>query len=257
MVIIISGCDRTGKTTFCNQLKTRLTDYEYIHFTAPKTKQEAYDRYLNFINQLNPEKLYILDRFYESEKVYAPIYRNYTIEYNHEFDQLLRNKTQVLFIYVRADLNIIKQRINDVGDDLINIKDIEQICYNYEQYMQNIQLPFITLNNNSFKDLQKNVDTSISIIKNYNLQGEYFGNIQAKKAIVYFNNVHNVHNYYFSTADDVQYEINIKKDTENPNNDYITYYDKKVKVLNFTEYFYTNNIDNIHILNIPDYLFVH
>ena len=52
--------------------------------------------------------------------------------------------------------------------------------------MQNIQLPFITLNNNSFKDLQKNVDTSISIIKNYNLQGEYFGNIQAKKAIVYF-----------------------------------------------------------------------
>jgi len=257
MVIIISGCDRTGKTTFCNQLKSKLINYEYIHFTAPKTEQEAYNKYLNFINQLNPNKLYIIDRFYESEKVYGPIYRNYNIQYNYDFDKLLRNKVKVLFIYVRADLDIIKQRINDVGDELVSIKDVEQICYNFEQYMQNIQLPFIILNNNSFTDLQKNINTCISIINNYNLQGEYFGNIQAKKAIVYLNSIHNMHNYYFLNQQDIQYKLKIKNDEINLDNDYIVYYDKTVELVDYTKYFYTNNIDNINILNIPDYLFVH
>ena len=51
--------------------------------------------------------------------------------------------------------------------------------------------------------------------------------------------------------------MKIKKDITDPDNDYIIYYDKKVNILDYTKYFYTNNIDNIHVLNISDYLFAH
>ena len=256
MIIIISGCDRVGKTTFCNQLRKQLPNYKYIHFTAPKTEQEGYNKYLNFINQLDNTESYIIDRFYESEAVYAPIYRNYTITYRHQFDKLLRDKYKILFLYMKSDLDIIKQRINDIGDDFINVDDVEKIYYNYENYMQSIQLPYLILNNNSFSDLKNNINLCLETVNNYNFTSEYFGNLQANKAVIFLNNIKdNIHDYivFNGPKEELKIKKNINKDIEE---DYIIYKEKINKLVNYTEYFYTNDDNNVNLLNINERLYV-
>ena len=256
MIIIISGCDRTGKTTFCNQLKSKLNNYEYIHFSVPATEEQAYNEYLNFINTADSNKLYIIDRFYESEAVYAPIYRNYHIAYHQKFDDLLRKNHKILFIYIQADLNIIKQRINDIGDDFININDIEKICFNYNIYMQSIKLPYIIINNNTLTDLYSNINVCLNIINNYNFIDDYFGNLHAKNAIIFKNKIRNdVHNYICAIGPNKQ--LKIKEDLNSKDNDYIVYYESNSKLVNYTDYFYTNNDINANLLNINERLYVY
>lgn len=171
MFIIFTGCDRSGKTTLARayynyQLK-RNSNIEYIHFIAPKTQSEAKEKYFNFINTANLNKLYILDRFYESEYVYAPIYRNYHIDYLEEIEQLLSQKQKALFIYVRTPLQVIQNRLEHIGDDYINIKDINIICSNYEQFFDMTSIPFITINgdyplNNQLQILER-IDSDINL----------------------------------------------------------------------------------------------
>lgn len=270
MLLIISGCDRTGKTTLCNSLKNYLNEnftkmlisnfcneIEYKHFSAPKTKEEGYNTFTNFLNSIKDNVFYIIDRFYECENIYAPIYRNYIINYNQELDKTLRNKHKVLFIYVKSDLDIIKQRITDIGDDYININDIEQIYNNYEKYMQTIQLPYITLNNNSFTDLQNNINLIIKYI-NTILEKDYFGNLQADKAIIFSNKINNPYKYILENINSTD-KLNMMKNKENTeeNGDYIFTFTKNLnQSVNYTEYFYTNNENNVNILDINERLYV-
>ena len=81
MILILTGCDRSGKTTLANKLINELErcadtydkKIEYKHFSNPKTLEEAKQEYFNFINSTNNDTIYVLDRFYECEDIYAPI----------------------------------------------------------------------------------------------------------------------------------------------------------------------------------------
>lgn len=257
MVIIVSGCDRVGKTTFCTQLQKQLNAY-YVHFSVPKSQNSAYKEYENFINQIDNNKVYVIDRFYECECIYAPIFRGYNNLQVKQFDNILRKKTKVLFIYIKSKLNIIKQRITDIGDDYINIGNIEKIYYLYQIYMEKIQLPYIILNNNYLSDLNKNVNITLQLINNYNFIDDYYGNLQAKKAIIFSQEIQNKHDYILNNICPIE-KLDIRRNRDNIEQlgDYIfTFFKPEKQLVTYTDYFYTNNDYNANILNINERLYL-
>lgn len=68
MIVIIEGCDRTGKSTLASKIALAIGG-EVIHCGKPKT-DDAYAEYLEMIAQLPSYKHYVFDRFYLGEYVY-------------------------------------------------------------------------------------------------------------------------------------------------------------------------------------------
>lgn len=89
-LIIIEGPDSTGKTTLAKFLAEKL-DFEYYHFSAPKSKEEAKKDYFNFINKFSNKNV-IVDRAFWGEFVYAPIWRNYEPDYFNELEAKLKKQ---------------------------------------------------------------------------------------------------------------------------------------------------------------------
>lgn len=259
MFIIISGCDRVGKTTLCNELVKRL-DAKYIHFSAPRSKELAFHEYIDFIKNADINQIYIIDRFYECEKIYAPIYRNYTQNNCRFLDNLVRLSHKVLFVYVTADINIIEQRILREGDDYISIQDVHNIIKNYEVYMNEIQLPYIICKNNNEENLSNNI-ADIILYQNMQFQDDIFGNVKGNKAII-FSKLRDIREDNVSNIiinDRLKIEDNIQ------HNEYIPYenadeYIWKLKptsdTYNYNEYIFTNNANNIDLLNIDERLLI-
>lgn len=208
MIIIISGCDRTGKTTLSNNIRSHFSSSIYKHFQVPASAQAAKDEYFSFLDNIDPNQLYILDRFYECEAVYAPIYRNYTLSYQQEIEQLLREKFNVLFVYVQSDLDVIKQRIINCGEDYVHDDDITKVINNYKQFMNTIKLPYIIAHNNIEQDINSNTQLIlkyINMIQENKIYG--YGNLQADRCIV----VNDINNYQFCENDFIDLNIDTDK----------------------------------------------
>ena len=219
MLIIISGCDRTGKSTIAQQLADKLNAV-YTHFSYPSSKEEAKQEYYNFIETISLNKMYICDRFYEGEYVYAPIYRDYQLDYSHEIERKIKDTTSALFIYVRADLHVIQDRIKSCGEDYVKDEDIIRVINNYDLFINQLMLPYIILDNNTLDDLSNNICISLDAIKTMDfIYKEHilnklplpFGNLQAKSFISHIYNkdfsedIVNINNYtdFWFTQDKV------------------------------------------------------
>ena len=157
MVYIFTGCDRSGKTTLAKRLSKELNG-EYIHFSAPKSLEDGKKEYYNFISSIN-DKTYILDRFYECEDIYAPIYRNYSLNYQDDIEQLL-NCHNVMFIYVKTPLDIIKERIKKCGENFVKWDDLQKVIDNYELFFAKTKIPYIIVSGD-----YKDINVPINIIK--------------------------------------------------------------------------------------------
>lgn len=89
-MIIIEGPDGVGKTELVKYLTENLK-FSSVHFSAPKSKEEAKSSYYNFIDNINEN--IILDRSFWGEFVYAPIWRNYEPDYFNELETKLKTKS--------------------------------------------------------------------------------------------------------------------------------------------------------------------
>ena len=121
MLIIVEGIDKTGKSTLCEYLVKKLPNAFLLkNGTKPKNnteteRQKILDIYNNILNVYNhnfSDKILILDRFLLSEYVYS-FKRGYESYNNPELkdvnEKLLEMGDDVLVIYTRLDLNLIKE----------------------------------------------------------------------------------------------------------------------------------------------------
>lgn len=138
MLIILEGCDATGKTTLANLLKPVL-GAEIVHCTTQTPN--TYGFFSNLI-YASREKNIIVDRFCYSQFAYQEednrplaMYKLHPIDeperYVEDSWEALRYlememlRSDVKLIYVTADVNTLYERLNERGET-VNICEILQ-----------------------------------------------------------------------------------------------------------------------------------
>ena len=189
MLICISGMDCTGKSTICNLLSQQLNNCPVIHFDKPKNKEDGKKQYFDFIKShdfINND--IICDRFHDGEHVYAPIYRGYESDYLQELEVELK-KIPFLFINTTANLDIIKERIKNRGEDFVQEEHYQLVLDKFNEFLEKQSMPYIKVDT-SDSDMEtyiKNILNAIFIVNslfNYaeknNLGKSYYGNLYSK-----------------------------------------------------------------------------
>jgi thymidylate kinase len=183
MQVIISGCDRSGKTSMSNKIVKDM-HAEYFHFDSPKDMESGKEEYFKFIDKLSTDKNYLCDRFYMEEAIYAPIYRGYTLNYAREIEKHILSENNALYIYVKANVETIRNRIKRCGEDFVKDEDLEKVINNYDNFLHNCKLPFITITNNDTDDRDKNAEECVKYAK---LADEILTNHRAENSIPFGN----------------------------------------------------------------------
>ena len=142
MIIHITGQNGAGKTTLCNNLAKKL-NLNVIHFDKVKTMEEGKKQYFDFLNNYNNEDI-ILDRFYDGEWVYAPIYRNYEANYLNEIENKIKNFNYLL-IFVKCDINEIAKRLDIRGEDYLKSEHYQLEYDNFIKFINKQSLPYVIL----------------------------------------------------------------------------------------------------------------
>ena len=191
ILICISGCDRTGKSTICNKL-SELLNCKSVHFSAPKTLEEGKKQYFDFLDTVEPFKNVICDRFHDGEHIYAPIYRNYESNYLQEFEQKLK-KHPYLFVNTKSSLQTIIERIEKVGEDFVKPEHYELVLNSFDRFLEKQSMPYIMINTDNNNLDEYIIDILVAMdkaqklhdyyIKN-NCTNLYYGNINAKNFII-------------------------------------------------------------------------
>jgi len=155
MIINVSGCDGSGKTTLINNLISKFTSkVTTVHFSNPKDYNDAKNQYYTFLEQ-HPQnsELILCDRFHEGEWVYAPIYRNYIGDYLEDFEERIITKHNYLLVFLYADLKDIIYRTGIRGEDFVKKEHFQQVLDNFfNNFLMNQILPFISINTSKYNE---------------------------------------------------------------------------------------------------------
>lgn len=128
MLIILEGCDGTGKTTLAHQLKTVLGG-QIVHCTT-KTPND-YD-FFHAIIEASKTQHVIADRFMYGQFVYQnQNERKLTLKQLHTLEaECLQAGAKV--VHVKADNWVIEKRLKARGETLINGLTIDEVVKRFE-----------------------------------------------------------------------------------------------------------------------------
>lgn len=141
-LITITGPNGSGKSTIAEKLTT-LLNTKYKHFDKVKTLEEGKKQYFDFLQELNTNDFYILDRFFEGEDIYAPLYRNYKMNYLNEIEHEIVKDNNFMFAYITADLQTIIDRINIRGEDYVKPEHFGTERQLFDEFIAKQHMPFI------------------------------------------------------------------------------------------------------------------
>lgn len=114
-MIIIEGCDKTGKTTLSREL-SRKTGFPIVKFSQPKTKN-PYNEYVDFLMKLKRDV--ILDRFHVGEFVYPVVYNRPMVLTRRHFRTIEYMLMTLGAVTVHASTNVetIKRKFVEDGEE--------------------------------------------------------------------------------------------------------------------------------------------
>lgn len=159
--IILVGSDGAGKSTIAEGLSNVL-DYPVEHHGPVKNYEEGKKEYFDCVENTNYSV--IKDRFYEGEKIYAPIYRNYNgSDYFAELEEKLKEKFNVLLVLVEPPFEIVEQRLLERGEDFIKREDWHYAYCAMRDFFYDSSLPKVRISTYEHT-LEDNVNYIISKI---------------------------------------------------------------------------------------------
>lgn len=151
-LIIIEGVDKSGKTEVSDFLIAHIKNSILIkgnmrpYDNTPDENQKIKDYYtsvMTFINNNLRERevTYILDRFYPSQMVYSYM-RTGDDMYNPWYFGLEETVSTYphLLLYANPGMETIKSRLEDEGDEYVNLDDIEHLRYRYSKFYDSSKL---------------------------------------------------------------------------------------------------------------------
>lgn len=154
--IIVTGCDKTGKSTLIKGLTTALadSDYKYHKGDLPKSTEEAINTAHAIIYRCDSHnKSFLMDRFnYPDELVYSHVMAGTPSselidQFSEIFDWLV--ETKPLFIYCEATEYDIARRFIAEKEEVVGIDQIKDILGQYRKYMAILRaagVPVLQLN---------------------------------------------------------------------------------------------------------------
>ena len=194
-IIVLEGCDRTGKSTFISKLDERFRDLGYFpvifHLMGP-TKFESlsfdnddksliqlakfndeYDLFREILNA-NSRNIIILDRSHFGEYVWTKYWDRHGKYTDYLFTDMFFNRHKDLFdnmLYINfyiSDISILEERINSSEEDkqiftangktvVENIIDVYKMFNELFEMVRNNGIKCINIDNNSTIDYLEKV----------------------------------------------------------------------------------------------------
>lgn len=168
MFLIISGVNAAGKTSLCDKLLKQFESMKTQHFSNPKDMEDGKNQYFGFLENMDKNSDYLLDRFHEGEWIYAPIYRGYIAEYLLELENKMYELEYVpLFIYLHAAPSDIRRRIARRGEDFMKPEHLDIEKENFEKFMKIQHLPYVRINTSKYRG-KRAFERAIYSIEKYN-----------------------------------------------------------------------------------------
>lgn len=135
MVIILVGCDCTGKSTCFDQMNNGTGQFIKGQPTDDMKKQVEYMRELVDSNEkIVFDRVPIID-----DIVYKPVFAKKDSDLLHNED-MLNDVRQILkkccVLYFTCDTEIIAERLNSRGDELVTVDQLDEIKRNYKEAFQ-------------------------------------------------------------------------------------------------------------------------
>jgi len=145
-LVIIEGCDATGKSTLAQRYVNE--GYEYFHFSTPEEGEDTYRTYMTFLSNIDPDKKYVLDRFHLGEMVYGEVYRKGPGLSKEQFRNinLKISKFNHLLIVATHYPDVIKRHFETRGEDYTKNEDVERIVTLFGEQLFNSPLNTICYN---------------------------------------------------------------------------------------------------------------
>lgn len=152
MLIIIEGCDCTGKSSLAEYLSGKFRTMKY-HFSKPKGK--AYDEYIEFIEELNCDM--VVDRYYLGEEVYGPVWRGKSSLTPWEFMDIEHKLTpfRPLGIFCHTDVESIISGFKTRGEALTKPEEVPQIVSLFEAAVKKSKFKWLRFDYRSDRDYLK------------------------------------------------------------------------------------------------------
>jgi len=95
-IIIVCGCDASGKSTLINQLMERHPNNCYIHCAVTNDINSLHQNAIDTALVASQERWVFIDRLHLSEKIYATIFRDGPSYDVDAFDQMITNRIPTL-----------------------------------------------------------------------------------------------------------------------------------------------------------------
>lgn len=137
MIIMIEGCDGCYKTTVAELLKEKL-GFPIVKGSSFELAQCSNAELFDHFKQLSKSENIIMDRSMYSNLVYASLYKDYAIitpKQQEELEELYKPKS--LLLYLHADKEVIKKRLNSRGDDYVSNDMVDKIVDRYNEVLVN------------------------------------------------------------------------------------------------------------------------
>jgi thymidylate kinase len=138
MLVIIEGCDGTGKSTLAARLAERLDGAEVLHLGPPK--RHPLEETVLALDDYTPGsgRHVIVDRFHLGEMIYGPIYRGESKlgplgGPEHKWVDLWLKSRGALQVVLTATLKTVEDRIGVRGDDFVKNEHLRSILREYAQ----------------------------------------------------------------------------------------------------------------------------
>lgn len=150
MLIQVIGCDGAGKTTFIEALSKEL-DYPVLKGSSFEQSQCKKDELYKKFDKLMDLENTILDRSFYCNLTYAPLYKDYAMISNKQFNKLEdKIKDKSLTIYLHADVETLTERLNKRGDDYVKAERIPEILKGYESVLDKSKLDYAKFDTSEF-----------------------------------------------------------------------------------------------------------
>jgi thymidylate kinase len=150
MLIILEGSDGTFKTSIGNHLSSELSIpvFKGSSFeSALMPNDRLFEWYLSMLNNL-PEHA-IMDRFFYSNLVYAPLFKDYSVLTDRQvvyLENIIDSKfRKALVVHLTGDPLIISERVNTRGDKYVTQEHIGPIIDKYKGVMYRCSLPVFNI----------------------------------------------------------------------------------------------------------------